>query len=107
MPIPGAEYCKRLPHPTPMGIISGSICIDHVLKYSWTFPFLLFHYSSSPKDLESKFPPAQSTRRMGDQIIKDNKFLDHESASRHRSRRISGGDFLINPRHPRINDVVM
>jgi len=85
----------------PMGIIPD----DYVL-ITLTIPghsIFTLPLSTLPKDWKA-IPPAQSTRRLGDQFIKDNKYLTMKVPS-----IIVQGEynFLINPRHIRIKEVVV
>jgi len=86
---------------TPMGIIPDDYVLITLIipGHSLLTPPLV----TLPKDWKA-IPPAQSTRRLGDQFIKDNKFLTMKVPS-----VIVQGEynFLINPRHPRIKDVVV
>ena len=86
---------------TPMGIIP-----DHYVLITLNIPghsLFTLPLSTLPKDWKA-IPPAQSTRKLGDQFIKDNKFLTLKVPS-----IIVQGEynFLINPRHARIKDVVV
>jgi RES domain-containing protein len=86
---------------TPMGIIPDDyVLITLVIPGHSIFTLPL---STLPKDWKA-IPPAQSTRRLGDQFIKDNKYLTMKVPS-----IIVQGEynFLINPRHARSKEVVV
>jgi RES domain-containing protein len=86
---------------TPMGIIP-----DNYVLITLSIPghsLFTLPNSALPKDWKA-IPAAQSTRTLGNQFIKDNKFL----AMKVPSVLVQGEyNFLINPRHTRIKDIVL
>jgi len=81
----------------------GSLPDDYVL-ITLEIPghsiFILSHLQL-PMDWKA-IPPAQSTRKIGDQFFKDRKFLSMKVPSIIVQDEFN---FLINPRHPRMKDV--